>query len=96
MYVFEENKCCVVEFLTQKSKSRLEKTLVLAHIIGIASGFFYPRFKLILVTFSKLHGIGCWEELAASEAVFSDCPKDLLDAKRGRVGTIITTIINIK
>ena len=33
--------------------------------------------------------IGCWEELAASEAVFSDCPKDLLDAKRGRVEIII-------
>ena len=72
--------------MTQKSKSRLEKTLVLAHIIGIiTSGFSKPRFKLILVTISKLHGIGCWEELAASEAVFPDCPKDLLHAKRGRV-----------
>ena len=33
--------------------------------------------------------IGCREELAASEAVFPDCPKDLLDAKRGRVEIII-------
>ena len=40
-------------------------------------------------------GIGCWEELAASEAVFPDCPKDLLDAKRGRVEIIINAATTI-